>query len=176
MDGKKWSKGFMRAARPGAPSPTKKNGWTVEPLPASSEDALRRRQRDGARLAALVSTDAWRGFLVDDSGTLRAPDAVECRGVVDFMGDAGAARDAGRGTLAERVAQTYVSEHAGPCRYVSVGSGGCLADFEVLAWADRVVGSSRGVAAAPRRWDLSSAGSDRRRPGFVTSFKTMPSF
>ena len=86
-----------------------------------------------ARLPGLVPTEAWRGF-AHRGGFVSPPDALECLGVVDALGECGdracgthrLTKPGVRRNFVDRVCAAYAASPAAATRhlrYASVGAG-----------------------------------------------------
>ncbi|KAH8053960.1 hypothetical protein JL722_9121 [Aureococcus anophagefferens] len=133
-------KGFFEDAKKGAPSKPWK-AWRCERSALAGEHAIHRLELAKQRLDRLVPTAAWRGF-AHRGGFVSPPDALECFGVVDALGECGdrtcgthrLTKPGVRRGFVDRLCAAY-AEKVGPrapLRYVSIGSGLCLLDFEIL--------------------------------------------
>lgn len=135
------------------PAGVRWSAWRVRQK--TMKDDTRALERAGVvkgRLRALVGTTAWRGFELR-GGFVSPPAALECE-TIDALGEVG---DAMRGThrltkpevrrcFVKRVVEMYLNHIAVQSRrglrYVGLGSGLCLVDFEILACL-----AQRGVTA-----------------------------
>ena len=133
-------KGFFEDAKKGIPSKPWK-AWRCERSALADEHAIHRLELAKQRLDRLVPTAAWRGF-AHRGGFVSPPDALECLGVVDALGECGdrtcgthrLTKPGVRRGFVDRLCAAY-AEKVGPrapLRYVSIGSGLCLLDFEIL--------------------------------------------